>query len=1246
MRTADATQRTRALAEGYRPTVWVEIRRPSGAWVELTTLGGGDWVAGVTAEIGTPDRPVRSATLTLFRRADGQSVSPGASASAHNRDASVFRPLCYPGREVRVFVAFLAAGESRTGAARTQLFHGEVESVDFADDVVLTCSSLDVRLLEARFREPYKGGAVDPGVPIGTELQALTGLALPGATLRVLGAPDWGVGEYEGAVGDSIGEQMLSMARQQGWSLAYRWSDAAGDEVPTLYLSPRDKTAADLSLSAAQVVEIPELRTSREWVRNEVAVTYPDAAQGKQVTTRREDAASVAEFGRRLMTITEGDDSPITTAAQAEALAGYALSDLAQPLTSKRARIPLLPWLELHDVLSLAADGTHYDFAGSWAVVGGSWQITPEGAWTEVALRGGSPVGMYMAWRGRGGVDPVPAGLRVDWAPITSDEPGKAGIRLVASHADKPVALQYRTYAAGATPPAYTREPAQGYGDAPVHADVVVTVPGKDDPAVLLEAVALAEDGSKSEPLWLILDDKWQLLGVVPHVKWDPTQVGSTGVLTITITDTAKRVTEIVFQTKQGALGWSGTWAPSADAANAGTPGTHVALTRRQTVPLEKYHNSEIKTEIRYRDEGGQVRAIALAHTYDLDTEPEVDPPSAELDDQARVRGTVSGDEDCTQIYVAVNREPTLSSYDAVVVGRRGSYSTTITLTPAQEGVVYARGWNAQYGLGTAKPGKVSRAGRETDASGKVVLDWLNGLISITDSQPRERVRLGKLGVGLTAYGIEIYGPDGKLILGADGLGLEVVEGKHIKAKTITADHIQTQTLEAEIARIARAEIGVAIIGTAQIENLTATVANIADARITLATIKTAQIENLDAKIATIADARITQATITTAQITNLTSETATIAQAEIDKAQIRVAQVVNFSAETATIADARIKVAVIDGAQIKDLSVVNGKIVSLDAGKITTGTIKDAISGQRLTLDLNNALLTIRDLQATPKERVRLGKLGLGAQDYGLEVRDAAGKLILGASGLGVAVVGPAQLLDGAVGDAALDTTSSLARTLRGSNTRTIHGGGDISWVGNTLSWTQRFISLPDVNSSAGHFNFGPLASVGIPAWQALIYRVAVGANELSHNHVWDGSTGWRVIDYFTYAAPSPGSGFVDYLVGVHNGDTGMLYLWDGRAIPAGKTIRGGFSVPDATIGNAHITDLSADKITTGRVRNYNNTVGIAVSGGPEPTWQNFVDLAATGANPWLQHNMLSLNADGSGTLTDALLMLSFFSL
>ena len=418
-----AAELDRAVNGAGRWVFRVETKRRTDAvWTDLSKVAGGDWVLGVSSEGDSPDRPASGFTIRFLRAADGASLAAGISASVLNRDAQdAFSPLVYPGRMVRVFVANLAEGQTRDVATWHLWLVGEIDRADWSGDPTATCSTLDSRIIRRQIKEIEKRGAADPGVPLAGEIQALLDkyMGHGAVPLLVVGDPDQGVGEYETARG-SLGQFTLTQAQRIAWDLRYRWDDASDDFRYTLYLPPRDKTTADLSLSPSQIYEVPGLSVDRENVRNDVTVEFTSAESGKRETVTGRNEASVAEFDEAAMFIGEPGDSPVKSTEAAQALLSYALNDLAQPPVEKRVRIPFLPWLTLHHTIETGADGIHFDYPQLYSVVNASHEVDAEqGASTIVSLRGGSPVGQYYAWRRRGGYEPAPSSYELnDWRAV------------------------------------------------------------------------------------------------------------------------------------------------------------------------------------------------------------------------------------------------------------------------------------------------------------------------------------------------------------------------------------------------------------------------------------------------------------------------------------------------------------------------------------------------------------------------------------------------------------------------------------------------------------------------------------------------------------------------------------------------------------------------------------------------------------------------------------------------------------
>lgn len=407
----------------------VRVKRPGDAsWTNLSATTGGDWVLGIRTQGDTPDQPAGQFTVQFLKHATEGSVSPGLSAEPLNIDAaSAFRPILHPGRSIEVDV--------RIDAEPWRLWlQGQIEDIEWGgNDVVATCLTLDGVILATQIEEENPSGAPDPGTPVEDEIQDLLDEWMTSPpTLRVIGTPDWGVGEYTPPLG-SLGELLRTHAQRNGWDLRYRWYETDSNFRYTLYLPDRDKTVADFPLGLELMNEVAGLKISRQWVRNAIIVEYANSAGVPQTPVTVTDSTSITEYGRRAMVIRElSADSPIKDSTAATALATYAKKDLATPLADARYRIPFLPWLELHDLIAIQADDDNYDYDTDFAVVSVSHGVEPTGGWwTEVELRGGKPAGSFYSWHARTPAVPAAEAGVVDMPPTleitTESESGAVG---------------------------------------------------------------------------------------------------------------------------------------------------------------------------------------------------------------------------------------------------------------------------------------------------------------------------------------------------------------------------------------------------------------------------------------------------------------------------------------------------------------------------------------------------------------------------------------------------------------------------------------------------------------------------------------------------------------------------------------------------------------------------------------------------------------------------------------------------
>lgn len=232
----------------------------------------------------------------------------------------------------------------------------------------------------------------------------------------------------------------------------------------------------------------------------------------------------------------------------------------------------------------------------------------------------------------------------------------------------------------------------------------------------------------------------------------------------------------------------------------------------------------------------------------------------------------------------------------------------------------------------------------------------------------------------------------------------------------------------------------------------------LADDTTVLATIGTAAVllQRAFIQTAVINSAKIADASIITAKIADLAVTTA-----KVDSLAVTTAKIANLAVETGKIAD---------------LAVTAAKILSLNADKITAGTITALvkIAANNIELDgVNNRIdikdgsgnviiridgaartLSIFDTQGSPVLRVLIGRLGSGANDYGIVIQNASGNAMWSSLDSGVQSVGIKDLavLTAALNDLAV-ATGKIANNAVTANAA--YGSGAVGYTNSTTSYT-----------------------------------------------------------------------------------------------------------------------------------------------------------------------------------------------
>ena len=272
---------------------------------------------------------------------------------------------------------------------------------------------------------------------------AFAGSGVVAPTLVVPTASGWAVRAFE-QERDGVLAVLNALAMQRGWMVRY-WYDGTDDAFkPTFFEPDRTKSINDATWAADALVELKELSTGIESVRNVIrGIGYDRTSlSAGQQPTRMEieltNAASVAKYDELFAEISQGTTDQIDSPAELTSLVTKILADLAEPLVSHVAEAPFFPWAQLGDVYGFPADGVHYDTQQNLAVVGIEHTGQAGVARTTLSCRG-QPVSANKGWHqlfpGNRQEPPkrpentYPGGIHVVTA-TTTPTPGGAAIRI------------------------------------------------------------------------------------------------------------------------------------------------------------------------------------------------------------------------------------------------------------------------------------------------------------------------------------------------------------------------------------------------------------------------------------------------------------------------------------------------------------------------------------------------------------------------------------------------------------------------------------------------------------------------------------------------------------------------------------------------------------------------------------------------------------------------------------------------
>lgn len=357
----------------------IEVKNAGGSWVDYSALAGKDWQERCEISQDANQR-VAQANVQLAREIDGDSIAPLMDTAV---DA---------GRAIRVSASRVEPGDS---PSFEQIFLGVVDDWEAAEDPLGIVARDDSGgIVDAVIEEDTDYSSA--GTPIEDVMQAILDDWAPTWTLYVPVTPGFDVEDFVAGQGPVI-DALQALAEFIGWVLEYRWDDGTSAYRLTFYEPDRTPAATDWTFGPDDYYSVRQLNVSRLDIRNRVIVNYIDESTGLPAQYMVEETTSQGKYDLRVAIFNEGSDSPISTAAEAQAMGDAALADLSLPVATQEIEVDLFWPIQIGDYYEFLANGKHYSADQTFGVVGFRHVFENGTGRTFITTRG-TPVGQTHGW--------------------------------------------------------------------------------------------------------------------------------------------------------------------------------------------------------------------------------------------------------------------------------------------------------------------------------------------------------------------------------------------------------------------------------------------------------------------------------------------------------------------------------------------------------------------------------------------------------------------------------------------------------------------------------------------------------------------------------------------------------------------------------------------------------------------------------------------------------------------------------
>ena len=618
MRTVTAGETTLLQGAHYATFARVLVEDADGTYQDLTNQDSLDWVqSGTVAQ--SIDQIVATGNFTFWRKQEGgNSLAPLDEDSTLNRNlAAAYAPLIDVGRGIRCEFATVAIGSSPGGGDWQNVFEGVIDDWRVEDDFVnvMARDAIGAEIADRWVEQEWEYGT-EAGRAVESVMQDIL-TEWTSLTLYTPVSPSFLVTTYRQQK-SSVMDALQQLAALIGWVVRPKWDDGTSAFRLTFHEPERSASVAAWTWAVNRYEKVPDLSLSRLHIRNALSLRYTNATNVRSQVTA-EDATSITDYDRQFMEIEESEDSPIDTAAEAQAMIDAALLDLKDPIANQELKTFCFWPVQLDDYYQFNANDVHYTANQLFGVTGFRHEFGGGHIDTFIRTRG-KPAGFISPWIQRRPIIVPPEeafALALHDLRVLHDLPAAGQVTVRWTRGSKVFSVW--AYEKTLTQPIDdTDNPWPDDATLPAAVfprgtdEIVITAPDSNGVA-FLQLEPRADDGKPGNPVRVQIDpkaltDDW----LIPQVVVNEVRTAGTSVVTINAEDPELRVTAIEYKKRDGAEGgdtldasWQTAWTSTTGAIGAST-----TLQRVINVPVAAGLEGELQWRLQYTDIEGNIQTV------------------------------------------------------------------------------------------------------------------------------------------------------------------------------------------------------------------------------------------------------------------------------------------------------------------------------------------------------------------------------------------------------------------------------------------------------------------------------------------------------------------------------------------------------------------------------------------------------------------------------------------------------------